>query len=109
MTPEDLIFSLTEVASFPCYQNTDASVSYNQNTEAEDEKLLDNTEDGAADADAEPGSKSLLDDDDSTLGISKMDTDDHQEFPTPSEAYMKKPPISDADAVRRAKKGAKKK
>ena len=71
--------------------------------------MLDNTEDGVADADAEPGSESLLDADDSTLGISKMDTDDHQEFPTPSEAYQKKPPVSDADAVRRAKKGAKKK
>jgi hypothetical protein len=38
-----------------------------------------------------------------------MDTDDHLEFPTPSEAYQKKPPVSDAEAVRRAKKGAKKK
>jgi hypothetical protein len=109
LIPEDLILSLTEVTSFSCYQNTDASVSYNQNTKAEDEKLLDNTEDGVADADAEPGSESLLDADDSTLGISRMDTDDHQEFPTPSEAYQKKPPVSDADAVRRAKKGAKKK
>ncbi len=101
LIPEDLILSLAEAASF--------AVSYNQNTDADDEKLLDNTEDGVADADAEPGSESLLDADDSTLGISKMHTDDHQEFPTPSEAYQKKSPVSDADAVRVAKKGAKKK
>ncbi len=99
--PEDLIFPSAEAASF--------AASYNPNTDADDEKLLDNTEDGFADADAEPGSESLLDADDATLGISKMDTDDHQEFPTPSEAYQKKPPVSDADAVRMAKKGAKKK
>ncbi len=109
LIPEDLILSLTEVTHFSCNQNTDAAVSYSQNTDADDEKLLDNTEDGAADADAEPGSESLLDADDSTLGISRMDTDNHQEFPTPTEAYLKKPPISDADAVKMAKKGARKK
>jgi hypothetical protein len=38
-----------------------------------------------------------------------MDTSDHQEFPTPTEAYLKKPPMSDADAVKMAKKGTKKK
>ncbi len=83
--------------------------SYSQNTDADDEKLLDSTEDGVADADAEPASESMLDADDSTLGISRMDTEDHQEFPTPTEAYLKKPPISDADAVKKAKKGARRK
>jgi hypothetical protein len=38
-----------------------------------------------------------------------MDTGDHQEFPTPTEAYLKKPPISDAEAVKKAKKGGRKK
>jgi hypothetical protein len=35
--------------------------------------------------------------------------EDWLEFPTPSEAYLKKPPVSDADAVKMAKMGAKKK
>ncbi|MFN9937929.1 MAG: hypothetical protein ACK56I_00510, partial [bacterium] len=91
-----------------CSQTTTASTSYSQDSEANDEKLLDSNEDGEADADAEPASESMLDEDDSTLGISRMDTGDHQEFPTPTEAYLKKPPISDADAVRKAKKGRKK-
>jgi hypothetical protein len=51
----------------------------------------------------------MLDDDDSTLGISRMDTEDHQEFPTPSEAYPRKPPVSNADAIKKSKKGARKK
>jgi hypothetical protein len=51
----------------------------------------------------------MLDEDDSTPGVSRMDTDNHQEFPTPTEAYLKKPPISDADAVKKAKKGGRKK
>jgi hypothetical protein len=97
------------VSDFSCNQNADASVSYSQNTDADDEKLLDSTEDGAADADAEPASESMLDDDDSTLGISRMDTEDHQEFPTPSEAYPRKPPVSNADTVKKSKKGARKK
>jgi hypothetical protein len=53
--------------------------------------------------------ESMLDEDDSTPGVSRMDTDNHQEFPTPTEAYLKKPPISDADAVKKAKKGGRKK
>jgi hypothetical protein len=109
LIPDDLILTLTGVSNFSCNQNTDAAVSYSQNTDADDEKLLDSTEDGVADADAEPASESMLDADDSTLGISRMDTEDHQEFPTPTEAYLKKPPISDADAVKKAKKGARKK
>jgi hypothetical protein len=51
----------------------------------------------------------MLDDDDSTLGISRMDTEDHQEFPTPSEAYPRKPPVSNANTVKKSKKGARKK
>jgi hypothetical protein len=97
------------VSDFSCNRNADASVSYSQNTEVDDEKLLDSTEDGVADADAEPASESMLDADDSTLGISKMDTEDHQEYPTPSEAYPRKPSASDADTVKKAKKGARKK
>ncbi len=98
--PADLIFPSAQAASF--------AATYNPNTDADDEKLLD-SEEGTADADAEVGSESMLDADDDALGISNMDTDDHNEFPTPSEAYQKKPPVSDADAVRMAKKGAKKK
>jgi hypothetical protein len=82
--------------------------SCSQDTEANDEKLLDSNEDGA-DADAELAPESMLDEDDSTPGVSRMDTDNHQEFPTPTEAYLKKPPISDADAVKKAKKGGRKK
>jgi hypothetical protein len=108
LIPDDLMLSLG-VSDFSCNQNADASVSYSQNTDADDEKLLDSTEDGAADADAEPASESMLDDDDSTLGISRMDTEDHQEFPTPSEAYPRKPPVSNADAIKKSKKGARKK
>jgi hypothetical protein len=109
MMTDDLILSLTGVSNFSCSQGTDAAISYSQNSEADDEKLLDSNEDGVADADAEPASESMLDADDSALGISRMDTGDHQEFPTPTEAYLKKPPISDADAVKKAKKGARKK
>ncbi len=98
--PADLIFPSAQAASF--------AASYNPNTDADDEKLLDD-EDGAADADADAGAENLLDADDETLGISSMNTDDHLDFPTPSEAYKKKPPVSDADAVRRTKKGGKKK
>jgi hypothetical protein len=82
--------------------------SCSQDTETNDEKLLDSNEDGA-DADAELAPESMLDEDDSTPGVSRMDTDNHQEFPTPTEAYLKKPPISDADAVKKAKKGGRKK
>ncbi len=98
--PADLIFPSAQAASF--------AATYNPNTDADDEKLLDSKE-GDADATAEVGSESMLDLDDDALGISNMDTDDHKEFPTPSEAYLKKPPVSDADAVKMAKKGAKKK
>ncbi len=98
--PAGLIFPSAHAASF--------AASYNPNANADDEKLLDN-EEGAADADAEVGSESLLDADDEALGIASMDTDDHKNCPTPSEAYKKKPAVSDADAVRMAKKGAKKK
>jgi hypothetical protein len=107
MMTDDLILSLTGVSNFSCSQDTGAAVSYSQDSEANDEKLLDSNEDG--DADAEPASESMLDADDSTLGISRMDTEDHQEFPTPSEAYPRKPPVSDADAVKKSKKGARKK
>jgi hypothetical protein len=108
MMTDDLILSLTGVSNFSCSQDNNATVSYSQDSEANDEKLLDSNEDGA-DADAEPASESMLDEDDSTLGCSRMDTGDHQEFPTPTEAYLKKPPISDADAVKKAKKGGRKK
>jgi hypothetical protein len=109
MMTDDLILSLTGVSSyFSCSQDTGATVSYSQDSEANDEKLLDSNEDGA-DADAELAPESMLDEEDSTLGTSRMDTGDHQEFPTPTEAYLKKPPISDADAVRKAKKGGRKK
>jgi hypothetical protein len=97
--PADLIFPSAQAASF--------AATYNPNTDADGEKLLDSKE-GDADASAEVGSESMLDLDDAAMGICNMDTDDHKEFPTPSEAYMKKPPISDADAVKMAKKGAKK-
>jgi hypothetical protein len=105
---DDLLLSLTGVSNFSCSQDTGTAVSYSQDAEANDEKLLDSNEDGA-DADAELAPESMLDEEDSTLGTSKMDTGDHQEFPTPTEAYLKKPPISDADAVRKAKKGGRKK
>jgi hypothetical protein len=108
MMTDDLILSLTGVSNFSCSQDNNATVSYSQDSEANDEKLLDSNEDGA-DADAELASESMLDEDDSTLGCSRMDTGDHQEFPTPTEAYLKKPPISDADAVKKAKKGGRKK
>jgi hypothetical protein len=108
MMTDDLILSLTGVSNFSCSQDNNATISYSQDSEANDEKLLDSNEDGA-DADAEPASESMLDEDDSTLGTSRMDTGDHQEFPTPTEAYLKKPPISDADAVKKAKKGGRKK
>ena len=108
MMTDDLILSLTGVSNFSCSQDTGATASYSQDSEANDEKLLDSNEDGA-DADAEPASESMLDDDDSTLGISRMDTEDHQEFPTPSEAYPRKPPVSNADTVKKSKKGARKK
>jgi hypothetical protein len=94
--PSDLTFPSTHAAS------------YKPDADAEDEKLLD-VEDGAHDADADAGNENLLDADDEALGIVSMDTDDHQNFPTPSEAYKKKPAVFNADAVRRAKKGAKKK
>jgi hypothetical protein len=109
MMTDDLILSLTGVSSyFSCSQDTGTTVSYSQDTEANDEKLLDSNEDGA-DADAELAPESMLDEDDSASGVSRMDTDNHQEFPTPTEAYLKKPPISDADAVKKAKKGGRKK
>jgi hypothetical protein len=109
MMTDDLILSLTGVSSyFSCSQDTGATVSYSQDSEANDEKLLDSNEDGA-DADAELAPESMLDEEDSAMGTSRMDTGDHQEFPTPTEAYLKKPPISDADAVRKAKKGGRKK
>jgi hypothetical protein len=92
--PADLIFPSTHAASF--------TATYNPSTDADDEKLLDSKE-GDADASAEVGSESMLDLDEAALGISNMDTDDHKEFPTPSEAYLKKPPVSDADAVKMAK------
>jgi hypothetical protein len=98
--PADLIFPSTHAAFF--------SATHDSHAYADDEKLLDSKE-GDADASTEVGPESLLDLDDAALGISKMDTDDHQEFPTPTEAYLKKPPISDADAVKMAKKGARKK
>ncbi len=104
MMTDDLILSLTGVSNFSCSQNTNAVISYSQDSEANDEKLLDSNEDGETDADAEPASESMLDEDDSTLGSSRMDTGDHQEFPTPTEAYLKKPPISDADAVKKARR-----
>jgi hypothetical protein len=108
MMTDDLILSLTGVSNFSCSQDNNATISYSQDSEANDEKLLDSNEDGA-DADAELASESMLDEDDSTLGCSRMDTGDHQEFPTPTEAYLKKPPISDAEAVKKAKKGGRKK
>jgi len=113
MMTDDLILSYFSCSqdtgtSVPYSQNTGATVSYSQDTEANDEKLLDSNEDGA-DADAELAPESMLDEDDSTPGVSRMDTDNHQEFPTPTEAYLKKPPISDADAVKKAKKGGRKK
>jgi hypothetical protein len=100
--PADLIFPSTHVAFF--------SAPLDSQVCADDEKLLD-TKEGDADADAstEVASESVLDLDDAALGICDMDTSDHQEFPTPTEAYLKKPPISDADAVKMAKKGTKKK
>jgi len=98
--PADLIFPSTHAAFF--------SATHDSHAYADDEKLLDSKE-GDADASTEVGPESLLDLDDAALGISNMDTDDHQEFPTPTEAYLKKPPISDADAVKMAKKGARKK
>jgi hypothetical protein len=100
--PADLIFPSTSAAFF--------SAPFDSQVCADDEKLLD-TKEGDADADAstEVASESVLDMDDAALGICDMDTSDHQEFPTPTEAYLKKPPMSDADAVKMAKKGTKKK
>jgi hypothetical protein len=86
--PSDLPFPSAHAASF--------AASFTPDADAEDERLLD-VDDGTPDADA--AAENLLDADDKTLGI---DTDDHQNFPTPSEAYRKQPVDSDADAVKKA-------
>jgi hypothetical protein len=91
--PSDLTFPSVHAASFAASFTPDADA----------ESLLD-ADDGTPDADAE----GLLDADDETL-LDNMDTDDHQSFPTPAEAYRKQPVNSDADAAKKAKKKAKKK
>jgi hypothetical protein len=97
--PSDLTFPSAHAASF--------AASYAPDADAEDKKLLD-VNNGTPEAE-NLQTENLLDTNDETLGIVNMDTSDHQNFPTASKAYKKKPAVSDADAVQKAKKGAKKK
>ncbi len=87
--------------SCPSLHAASFAASFTPDADADAEKLLD-ANDGTPNADAE--SESLLDADDETLGIDNMDTDDHQSFPTPSEAYRKQTVDSDPDAVKKARR-----